>query len=58
MLASKVVFEGQGVNEKIYGLGEHRTGKVNHSSYNKSHTSKLLEAFEIYQLIKHHCCHR
>ena len=23
-----------------------------------SHTSKLLEAFEIYQLIKHHCCHR
>ena len=29
MLASKVVFEGQGVNEKIYGLGEHRTGRVN-----------------------------
>ena len=40
MLASKVVFEGQGVYEKIYGLGEHRTGKVNqykHSSYNEPH---------------------
>ena len=40
MLASKVIFQGQEVNEKIYGLGEHRTGKVNqykHSSYNKPH---------------------
>ena len=31
MLASRVVFQGQGANEKIYGLGEHRTGKVEYN---------------------------
>ena len=37
MLASRVVFQGHGVDEKIYGLGEHRTGKVGNG-----HISELI----------------
>ena len=44
VFASRVVFEGKGTDEKIYGLGEHRTGKVNVSHF----IPVLFKNIEIY----------